>query len=207
MAFEEVKARLVADSVLACPDFRRTFIVQTDASDYDIGAILTQDTEKGERVISYSSRTLNGAKNNNSTMEKEWLAIDLAIRKLRPYLEGYHFEVVTDHMALKWLNSIESPSGRIARWAQELQQYDFEIAYRKGQLNVVADALSRQPLPKTLRGLKEASATIASGGCSWIKDMGEKIRTQPQKYPDYVMDGKTLYRNIPHRTGSEVVAL
>jgi len=51
-----------------------------------------------------------------------------------------------------------------------------------------------------------ASATIASGGCSWNKDMGEKIRTQPQKYPDYVMDGETLYRNIPHRAGKEDVA-
>jgi len=48
MAFEEVKARLVADLVLACPDFSRTFIVQTNASDYGIGEILTQDTEKGE---------------------------------------------------------------------------------------------------------------------------------------------------------------
>jgi len=84
-------------------------------------------------------------------------------------------------MALKWLNSIESPLGRIANQALELQQYDLEIAYRKGQLNLVADALSRQPLPDTLRGLKEASATIASGGCSWINDMGEKTRTQPQK--------------------------
>jgi len=84
-------------------------------------------------------------------------------------------------MSLKWLNSIESPSGMIARWALELQQYDFEIAYRKGQLNVVVDALSRQPLLETQRVLKEASATIASGGCIWFKDMGEKIRTQPQK--------------------------
>jgi len=103
-------------------------------------------------------------------------------------------------------SSIESPSGRIARWALELQQYDFEIAYRKGQLIVLADALSRQPLPETLRGLKEASATTASGGYSWIKDMGEKIRNHPQKYPDYVMDAETLYRNIPHRAGSEDVA-
>jgi len=63
--------------------------------------------------------------------------------------------------------------------------------------------LSRQPLPEALRELKEATATIASGGCSWIKDMGEKITTQPQKYTDYVMGGKTLYRNIPHRAGSE----
>jgi len=64
----------------------------------------------------------------------------------------------------------------------------------------VADALSRQPLPGTLRGLKEASATIASRGCSWIKNMGEK------KYPDYVMEGERLYRNITHRAGSEDVA-
>jgi len=81
-------------------------------------------------------------------------------------LEGYHFKVVTDHMALKWLNSIECPSGRIARWALELQQYDFEIAYRKGQLNVVADALSWQPLPERLRGIKETSAAEASATCS-----------------------------------------
>jgi len=107
------------------------------------------------------------------------LAIVWAIPKLKPYLEGYHFKVLTDHMALKWLNSIESPSGRIARWALELEQYEFEIAYRKGQLNVVADALSRQPLPARLRGIKETSAAEASATCIWILEMRKKIRTQP----------------------------
>jgi len=138
-AFKEVKARLVADPVLACPVFDKPFILQTDASDYGIGAILTQETEQGEKVISYLSRTLSGAEKNYSRTEKECLAIVWAIRKLKPYLEGYHFKVVTDHTVLKWLNNIESPSGRIARWALELQQYDFEIAYRKALLNVVAD--------------------------------------------------------------------
>jgi len=105
MAFEEVKARLVANPVLACPDFSKTVILQTDSSDYGTGAILTQDSEKGERVI-YSSLTLHGAEKNYSTTEMECLAIVWAVRKLRPYLEGYHFKVVTGHMALKWLNSI-----------------------------------------------------------------------------------------------------
>jgi len=166
---------------------------------------LTQETERGEKVISYSNRTLNGAEKNYSTTEKECLAIVWAIRKLKPYLEGYHFKKVTDHKALKWLNSKESPSGTITRWVLELQQYDFEIAYRKGQLNVVADSLSRQPLPETLRGIKETSAAEAFAACSWILEMREKIRTQSEKYPDYVMEGNTLYRNIPHRAGSEDV--
>jgi len=65
----------VADPVLACQDFSRTFILQTGASDYGIGEILTQDTKKGARVISYSSRTLNCAEKNYLTTEKECLAI------------------------------------------------------------------------------------------------------------------------------------
>jgi len=113
MAFEKVNATLVADPVLACPDFIRTFILQTDTSGYGIGAILTQDTNRYENEISYSSRTLNGTEKNYSTTEKKCLAIAWVIRKLNPYLEGYHFEVVTDHMAPKWLNNIECPSGRI----------------------------------------------------------------------------------------------
>ncbi|KAG5864784.1 hypothetical protein JTB14_006608 [Gonioctena quinquepunctata] len=60
--------------------------------------------------------------------------------------EGYHFVVQTDHLSLKWVQSIKTPSGRIARWAMYLQQFDFEVRYRKGCLNKVADALSRQPL-------------------------------------------------------------
>ncbi|XP_044315167.1 uncharacterized protein LOC123037605 [Drosophila rhopaloa] len=204
-AFEAVKARLTADPILACPDFTKTFVLQTDASDYGLGAILTQNSDQGERVISYSSRSLNGSERNFSATEKECRAIVWAIRKLRPYLEGYHFNVITNHMALKWLNSIESPTGRIARWALELQQYDFEIAYRKGQLNIVADALPRQPLPETCRRVKTQEQHKETGECNWIRDMRSKISQNPQKYPDYMTEVDQLYRHIPHRAGNEDV--
>jgi len=74
-ALEEAKARLVADPVLACPDFDKPFTLQTVASAYGIGSILTQESERGEKVISYSSRTLDGAEKKYSTTEKECLAI------------------------------------------------------------------------------------------------------------------------------------
>ncbi|TDG38721.1 hypothetical protein AWZ03_014857 [Drosophila navojoa] len=91
-ALQKLKQSLTTPPILACPDFSAKFVLQTDASDYGLGAEL-----------------------NYSATEKECLAIVWAIRKMRCYLEGYRFDVVTDHLALKCLNSIESPTGRIAR--------------------------------------------------------------------------------------------
>jgi len=116
-----VKEKRTHAPVLACPDFTQQFTLQTNASIYGLGAILTQESGEGERVIAYASRTLKGPERNYSATEKECLAMVGAIRKMRSYLEGYHFAVVTDHIALKWLNSIENPTGRIAKWALELQ--------------------------------------------------------------------------------------
>ncbi|XP_043064078.1 uncharacterized protein LOC122320067 [Drosophila ficusphila] len=113
-ALEEIRRCLTTAPVLGCPDFDQRFILQTDASDVGLEAVLSQGQEK---VIAYASHRLTPTEQNYTTTEKECLAIIWAIRKMRCYLEGYRFEVVTDHLALKWLNSIESPSGRIARWA------------------------------------------------------------------------------------------
>lgn len=67
-----------------------------------------------------------------SPTEKECLAVFWGVRKMKPYLEGYHFIVITDHISLKMLNSTESPMIRIVRWALDLQQLNFEFQYRKG---------------------------------------------------------------------------
>jgi len=117
--------------------FHERFSLLTDASDHGLGDVLPQRLEGTERIIAYASRRVTPAEENYSTTEMEFLAIVWAIRKLRCYLEGYRFDIITDPMALKWLNSIESPTGRIARWALELQQYQFDVHYRKGNNSAV----------------------------------------------------------------------
>lgn len=82
---------MAKDQVLGCPDFEKIFNLHTDASNYGIGANLTHDIEDGDKAISYFSQTVNGAEKNYSTTEKECLDIVWAIRKLKQYLEGYHF--------------------------------------------------------------------------------------------------------------------
>ena len=89
-AFDKVRRCLVEAPILACPDFEVPFMLQTDASNTGLGAVLTQSKDGAERVISYASRTLNDAERRYSTTEKECLAILWAIQKFRAYLEGYH---------------------------------------------------------------------------------------------------------------------
>jgi len=131
-AFDTLKERLTSAPTLACPKFDQRFTVQTDASDVGLGAILTQEMHGAERVIAYISRRLEKAEENYTTTERECLAIVWAIRKCRSYLEGYEFTIIMDHLTLKWPNSIESLSGRVARWALELQQFRHSIKYRRG---------------------------------------------------------------------------
>ena len=101
-AFKVLKKALTEAPVLARPDFSKTFKIQADASNFAIGAVLTQEGEDGEHPIVYVSRVLTSAEKNYTVTERELLAIIFAIKKLRCYVEGYHgyhFIVDTDHIA------------------------------------------------------------------------------------------------------------
>lgn len=144
-AFEYLKKRLVEAPILQYPDFNKPFILLTDASGTGLGAVLAQlDDEGKERVIAYASRALTPAEKNYPITEQECLAVIWAVQHFDQYLQLQPFKIVTDHSALKYLQSSKMPkSSRRARWMMELQQYNFEIVHRPGKENANADALSR----------------------------------------------------------------
>lgn len=188
-SFKALKEHLVSAPLLSCPDFERLFILQTDASDYGLGAVLSQmDDGDNERVICYLSRSLSKSERKYSTTEKECLAVLFAIERLRPYLEAVKFRVITDHFALKWINNIKDPVGRIARWAVRLQQFDFEVVHRKGSDHAVPDALSRS-VPR-IDSVDLESKDI------WYNKMCQRIRDTPVKYPLWRLENGQIFKKI-----------
>lgn len=142
-AFTKLKTMLTDTPVMACPDYSKPFIIQCDASNIGVGAVLCQSTGNAEQAVAYLSRKLSDREKKFSTSERELLSVVYAIEKFRPYIEGSHFKVITDHSALQWLHNMKDPHGRLARWSLKLQQFDFEIVHRPGKCNVVPDTLSR----------------------------------------------------------------
>lgn len=142
-ALEKIKNRLTSSPILANPDFQKPFIVQSDASDIGLGAVLVQGENEDEHVVAYWSRKLTAAERKYQTTERECLAVIQAIEHFRPYIEGIHFTVITDHASLLWLQNLKDPAGRLGRWALRLQAYNFTLLHRKGKFMTVADALSK----------------------------------------------------------------
>ena len=146
-AFQQLKDSLCSASILVYANPSRPYLLQTDASDYAVGAVLSQrQDDSSERPIAFWSHKLNKAEFNYSATEKELLAIVLACEHWAGYLEGSQCPILvrTDHQPLTWLNTKPVVTARLARWVVRLTGYDFKIDYVKGKENVVVDALSRR---------------------------------------------------------------
>ena len=141
----KLKQYLVSYPVLAFPRTDCEFIVDTDASEFGIGAVLSQVQGGSGRVISFASRTLSKSERNYCTTRRELLALVFFIKQFRHYLYGKKFTARTDHKALQWLFSIKDPEGQVARWITQLSEYDFQIIHREGKKHLNADGLSRIP--------------------------------------------------------------
>ena len=146
-AFEELKERFTQAPVLAVFDPEQEITMETDASDFAIGACLSQKQKDGTlRPVAYYSRKMTPAELNYDVHDKELLAIVIAFEQWRVYLEGskYPVAVQTDHKNLTTFTTTKILNRRQVRWAEALASYNFTITYRKGSENARADALSRR---------------------------------------------------------------
>ena len=149
-AFEKAKAVFTKQIPTHLPDFRIPFIVTTDASEKGLGACLSEKGADGrDRPIAFFSKSIVSTHHEDGdaamlkTRELELYAFLLASRKWRHYLYGRKFEWRTDHKPLLW--DEKNPTKKVANWLSELKELNFTSTYVKGEENIVADALSRQP--------------------------------------------------------------
>ena len=110
-------------------------------------------------MIAYASRVLSKAEQQYSAIQKECLAAVFAMKQFRHYLLGTHFQLLTDHSLLQWLSD-QKMEGLLCRWALAMQEYDFTIKYRKGNLNANADALSHRVHPKVSTAATQVSSEL-----------------------------------------------
>ena len=169
-AFRVLKDVLSSAPILSFPDFDRPFIVDTDASNSGLGAVLSQiGLDTVERPVYFASRTLNRAERKYSTTRKELLAVVWALKTFRPYLLGAPFVLRTDHNALVWLMNFKEPEGQVARWLESLAEYDFEIEHRSGKKHQNADALSRREESRQVTSDSVPQRTVEELACSSLQ--------------------------------------
>ena len=119
-SFDKIKQALATAPILAIVDPTKPFVLEMDASDKAIGAVLLQEG----RPIAFESKKLDKAQQNYSVYERELYAIIYALKKWRHYLYGAKFEIVFDQQSIQWFTNQTDLKGQKARWAEILQEYD-----------------------------------------------------------------------------------
>jgi len=143
---QEQAFRALQNAIVTCPknmflEAGHPVFVQTDASDYGIGAYLFQRVDGQERPIGFISKSLNKVERRWSTIEKEAFAIFYALQKWEEYLRDIKFTLQTDHKNLTYVNA--EPKAKVQRWKLAIQSFDFWLEHIPGKDNIVADGMSR----------------------------------------------------------------
>ncbi|KAF1315780.1 reverse transcriptase, partial [Globisporangium splendens] len=143
--FEQLKVRLSSPPVLKLPDFSQPFGIRMDASNFAIGGVLFQKEGELEHPIAYTGRKMKSAELNYPVREQELLAIMHAMKVWRVYLLDRPFVVETDHKSIETILMQKTTNRRVARWFNELAEFQPQFKWIPGYTNDVADALSRNP--------------------------------------------------------------
>ena len=202
-AFRRIRQALTETPVLACPDFREPFILQTNASPVGLGAVLTQVLGGKPRVIAYASRTLSDPERKFSETERECLAATWAVNKFRPYLEHDRFTLSTDATSLRWLLNLKGSTGRLARWALQLQSYDYELTRRKDISGRIPAALAGEPIETkdeiaNLNVVGTENPDFTKTSDPWYLKRFSHVQRLPRHNPDWVIKDSRLYFHRPN---------
>ncbi|KAL3968321.1 potassium voltage-gated channel Eag-related subfamily H member 3 [Sarotherodon galilaeus] len=186
-AFDRLKSLFASAPILAQADLALPFVVEVDASDSGVGAVLSQRKEGKLHPCAFFSRRLTQAERNYDVGDRELLAIKLALEEWRHWLEGNEHPVVvwTDHKNLAYLQAAKRLNARQARWALFFARFNLTITYRPGSRNTKPDALSRQFAPDTDPEEKERPilpALCIVGTLTW--EIERVVRDAQQQEPD-----------------------
>lgn len=169
LAFQTLKQKLVQAPVLALPDFSKGFVLETDASDFGIGAVLMQDSHP----IAYLSKALDSRNQALLVYEKECMTILMAVDKWRSYLQHHQFIIKTDHKSLLYLTKQRVTSKLQHKAMMRLMDLNFTIQYKQGVTNSAADALSRCSDHQTVSAISECVP-------SWLQKLTLGYKEDPE---------------------------
>ncbi|KAL2230923.1 UNVERIFIED_CONTAM: Transposon Tf2-11 polyprotein, partial [Sesamum indicum] len=163
VAFDNLKKAMMTESVLALPDMSKSFVVETDASDYALGGVLMQDGHP----VAFESRKHKDVAWRYSVHENELLAVVHCLRLWRQYLLGSPFVVSTDNIVVSYFMSQPKLTSRQARWQELLSEFHFVLEYWAGSSNHVANALSRRA---GLTSLESIAVLSSSAVATFVRD-------------------------------------
>ena len=167
-SFEDLKSRLIGNPTLSHPTFDRPFVLDTDASNNSIAAVLSNLDSNTENPLALAIRVLTRKEVNYSTTKTEALGVVQALKWSRSYLLGIPFMIRTDHPSLQCLFR-QNADGMTYRMIEVFQEVDFQVVHRPGEKHGNADALSRQTTrePEWQKGEEEATTGSCPEPMNW----------------------------------------
>uniref|UniRef100_A0A5S6QWK9 RNA-directed DNA polymerase n=1 Tax=Trichuris muris TaxID=70415 RepID=A0A5S6QWK9_TRIMR len=204
-SFQVLKEALIGAPVLTLPDWQNPFILDVDASNDCLGAVLAQKMDDDEHPVAYASRTLSKPERNYCATRRELLALVWAVEQFRPYLYGVKFSVRTDHNCLIWLKNFKEPEGQVARWMERLAEFNMEIKHRPGKKHSNADAMSRRPCrqcangPEHISQLNQGDDMVAA----IVMNLGEVTRLEMEQSQRETSDMSTVMNWIRNASWPE----